>query len=372
MKQLLTLLFCFALAGSVYAANDFYVHGGFPATGSTGSSSGMRAELDAIMAGFDKLPGLAGNANKAVVINSGGTGATVTTGTMALTGNFSIAGNLSTTGAFNTSFTQGATTTLTLPLVNGTLATLAGTETLTTKTINLTSNTLAGTTAQFNTALSDNDFATLAGSETLTTKTINLTSNTLSGTTAQFNTALSDNDFATLAGAESLSNKTIPAPTVTGTATFTGLIDASGASAGQLSFPATQNASAGANVLDDYEEGTWTPSLGGTATYTAQIGKYTKVGNKVTVWCSLAVNLIGTGSTTTISGLPFVPDEEAHGAVKYAFASVNAISMVAYTSTSTTQVFISSLAAASANNNVSTAVFANGTVVNFTLTYKKT
>lgn len=43
--------------------------------------------------------------------------------------------------------------------------------------------------------------------QTLTNKTINLTSNTLTGTTAQFNTALSDNNFATLAGAETLTNK---------------------------------------------------------------------------------------------------------------------------------------------------------------------
>ncbi len=74
-------------------------------------------------------------------------------------------------------------------------ASLTGTETLTNKTINLTSNTLTGTTAQFNTALSDNDFATLAGAETLTNKTVNLTSNTLTGTKAQFDTAVSDGNI---------------------------------------------------------------------------------------------------------------------------------------------------------------------------------
>ena len=51
---------------------------------------------------------------------------------------------------------------------------------------------------------------------TLTNKTIDLTSNTLTGTTAQFNTALSDNDFATLAGSETLTNKTITAAEFTG------------------------------------------------------------------------------------------------------------------------------------------------------------
>lgn len=55
-------------------------------------------------------------------------------------------------------------------------------------------------------------------SQVLTNKTLNLGSNTLTGTTAQFNTALSDNDFATLAGNETLTNKTLTSPT-TNTAT---------------------------------------------------------------------------------------------------------------------------------------------------------
>jgi hypothetical protein len=51
-----------------------------------------------------------------------------------------------------------------------------------------------------------------SGTTTLTNKTINLTSNTLSGTRAQFNAALSDDDFATLSGTETLSNKTLVTP----------------------------------------------------------------------------------------------------------------------------------------------------------------
>jgi len=46
-------------------------------------------------------------------------------------------------------------------------------------------------------------------SATFTNKTFALGSNTFSGTTAQFNTALSDNDFATLTGTEVLQNKTL-------------------------------------------------------------------------------------------------------------------------------------------------------------------
>jgi hypothetical protein len=46
---------------------------------------------------------------------------------------------------------------------------------------------------------------------------------------------------------------------------------------GGLKFPAVQVASADANTLDDYEEGTWTPSVGGDATYTSQLGIYIKI-----------------------------------------------------------------------------------------------
>lgn len=107
----------------------YYTHSSWPATGATGTSSPARAELDLIEAGFALLPTLSGNGSKAVVINSAGTAITVTTGTLAL------AGNLATTGAFNTTLVQGATVSLTLPLVSGTLATLAGTETLSNKTL---------------------------------------------------------------------------------------------------------------------------------------------------------------------------------------------------------------------------------------------
>lgn len=62
------------------------------------------------------------------MVNSGGTG-------FAITGGLSIAGSFATTGSFTTTLAQGANVTLTLPTVNGTLATLAGNETLFNKTL---------------------------------------------------------------------------------------------------------------------------------------------------------------------------------------------------------------------------------------------
>ena len=59
---------------------------------------------------------------------------------------------------------------------------------------------------------------------TFTNKTIDLTDNTLTGTTAEFNTALSDNDFATLAGTETLTNKTLTSPVISTITTSAGAI----------------------------------------------------------------------------------------------------------------------------------------------------
>jgi len=75
-----------------------------------------------------------------------------------------------------------------------------------------------------------------------------------------------------------------------------------------------------ANALDDYEEGTWDPSLGGTATYTSRYGKYQKVGNIVHVQFKIEVNAIGTGSTFKLSGFPFSSANLGHvqtGCVSY-------------------------------------------------------
>ena len=64
-------------------------------------------------------------------------------------------------------------------------------------------------------------------------------------------------------------------------------------------------------LLDWYEEGTWTPAFafgGGSTglTYAAQVGRYTRVGRLVTV--TAYVNISNKGSSAgdmTISGLPF-------------------------------------------------------------------
>ena len=77
-----------------------------------------------------------------------------------------------------------------------------------------------------------------------------------------------------------------------------------------ITFPATAVAASDANTLDDYEEGTWTPNQGSGLTVVgafSSIGRYTKIGNVVTIWgdvtgaTSIAVSAIGLITTN----LPF-------------------------------------------------------------------
>jgi hypothetical protein len=77
-----------------------------------------------------------------------------------------------------------------------------------------------------------------------------------------------------------------------------------------------------ANQLDDYEEGTWTPSLNSSnfgTSFTVTHARYVKIGSQVLV--EAAINFSGTGSSTATSngdyfildGLPFTSGSTSHG-----------------------------------------------------------
>jgi hypothetical protein len=68
------------------------------------------------------------------------------------------------------------------------------------------------------------------------------------------------------------------------------------------------------NLLDDYEEGTWTPSIQASGnhyssvTYTVQQGRYTKVGRLVTAHFRVQISAVTIGSATgniNVESLPF-------------------------------------------------------------------
>jgi hypothetical protein len=116
-------------------------------------------------------------------------------------------------------------------------------------------------------------------------------------------------------------------------------------------FPASQNAVANANTLDDYEEGTWTPNFlwGGAASgivYGSRVATYTKIGNRV--FFHMYVEYSVRGSSTgqfTITGLPFTSVATASGgysAVAIWFSNVSLTNYVitGYVSQSSTTIFL--------------------------------
>ena len=72
---------------------------------------------------------------------------------------------------------------------------------------------------------------------------------------------------------------------------------------------------AAANALDDYEEGTFTPTYAGGltgVTYATRYGHYTKIGNRVMFDIRIqATSVAGTSGTLLIGGLPFATNGSA-------------------------------------------------------------
>lgn len=97
---------------------------------------------------------------------------------------------------------------------------------------------------------------------------------------------------------------TLKAPTTIGVGAATPAASGSG-----VSFPASQSSSTDVNTLDDYEEGTWSPtvasSAGAIVSSTVNSAIYTKIGRLVKAIVDLTITDVGTGSGTLNISLPF-------------------------------------------------------------------
>lgn len=232
--------------------------------------------------------------------------------------------------ASNTSMTTAAITSansaVSYSLAGGTLFSVAGNGTITTSS---SGNTLSGTNTGDQTAASlglvigtnvqayDAGLLSIAAAVTAADRFLYTTALDVYavGTITTFGRSLVDDaDASTARTTLGLVIGTDVAPIAS--PTFTGIVT----TAGQIAFPATVNLSAGANTLDDYEEGTWTPVVtastpGATPpTFTSVAGTYTKIGRTVTVLCAFTTNVLGTGSVSTlIAGLPFAASSAASG-----------------------------------------------------------
>jgi hypothetical protein len=107
-----------------------------------------------------------------------------------------------------------------------------------------------------------------------------------------------------------------------------------------VTFPATASISTNPNTLDDFEEGTWTPTDGSGAGLTFTIygtTRYVKVGNMVTVSGFIGYPATASGSNATIAGLPFVSsgslmgNQPAYNSSTLTFLNLNILDTVGNT-----------------------------------------
>ena len=137
----------------------------------------------------------------------------------------------------------------------------------------------------------------------------------------------------------------------------------------------------GTDVLDDYEEGTWTPVLkfGGATTgitYTNQGGTYTKIGDTVNIRCYTLLSNKGTATgNCSFHGLPF---NVASGNENYAGVSMhlNEVNFSGFPNawcvTNSDRITMAQITDAGTNSIMTTTNFSNTSGIIFGATYRTT
>jgi len=135
-----------------------------------------------------------------------------------------------------------------------------------------------------------------------------------------------------------------------------------------ITFPATASASSDANTLDDYEEGTWTPTIssgGGTITTSSFSGaKYTKIGNIVEATVNILLTTVGTASGSCDFTLPFTSTNSTQIGGYGMETNVNGSMLKGLIPSSSTTVQITSY------SNVSPFTFGNGANLAMNVVYQ--
>ena len=143
-----------------------------------------------------------------------------------------------------------------------------------------------------------------------------------------------------------------------------------------VTFPATQVTSADANTLDDYEEGTWTPSLfaGGAnmvSSYNSERnGSYVKIGNTV-FWTARIDNITKNAQSggVTLEGLPFTTNGTYFGnTANWNYSGITTTgSLILRTNLNTTACVFQSTTTAGVGSSIQASNI-DGTNLNFIIT----
>lgn len=187
----------------------------------------------------------------------------------------------------------------------------------------------------------------------------------------------------TLQEAVTASNLTITVPAITATmatlttpsfATTIGVGGATAAASGAgITFPSTASASSDANTLDDYEEGTFTPTYvpsgGGTITYANQVGRYVKVGQFVFCTVEMSTNSVSALSgSMQIGGLPFTSQTVSYGgtiSVGYVANFSNNAPTRGYVNSNATTAYLTLATSATSDVELPVANMRNGSNFNY-------
>jgi len=152
------------------------------------------------------------------------------------------------------------------------------------------------------------------------------------------------------------------------------------ASGAGITFPASQSASTDAQTLDDYEEGSWTATLGGAGGesgqgYSTRTGTYTKIGRQVTI--SIYVELNGVGTVTgnaELKGLPFSISDWTTAFPSFNAAATNQLTLYLRGNSGTVMSFfgITTAGTSNATAQTGTGLYGSQFWVIFSMTYQST
>ena len=125
-------------------------------------------------------------------------------------------------------------------------------------------------------------------------------------------------------------------------------------------------------VLFDATVGAFVPSVGGTATYTTRVGTSYKLGRLVFIDLLVTINVLGTGSTSVISGAPFVASEDTALSVGFTTGlAVSPVSIDPFISSGTTDIYLYGRTAG-ATASTSLAMLGNAAIIRISGCYMAT
>jgi hypothetical protein len=183
----------------------------------------MRAELDLVTAGFDKLPTLTSNANKFVLVNGTSTGLTATSSLPTSTAtdtSFTVQNATDNTKTFQflaSAITAGTLRVYTMPDASTTLVGTTATQTLTNKTLTAPIFSTIVNTGVLTLPTSTDTLVGRATTDTLTNKTLTAPIFSTIVNTGVLTLPTSTDTLVGRATTDTLTNKTLGAVTLSGT-----------------------------------------------------------------------------------------------------------------------------------------------------------